>query len=163
MAQQEVFEHEGLARANPSEDCREQQPNELQHVLSIADLCRARFCRPTTLQLWREQPGAAYTPDDEEFVQCLADRVAVATVSDKRAGPVENTGGKADNTGARPGTDWAPASTSSQAPDRRVKGRPAGAAWSHARATVHSPVLAARLKYGALCRKDRGLGSAANS
>jgi hypothetical protein len=46
VAQQQVLGREVLAWANPSEGRREQQPNELQHVFSIADLWRARFAGP---------------------------------------------------------------------------------------------------------------------
>src|SRR5438128_3926970 len=42
MAQQQVLEYEILARTNPGQDCREQQPDDFQHALSIADLWRAR-------------------------------------------------------------------------------------------------------------------------
>jgi hypothetical protein len=39
MPQQQVLEHELLARANAGQDGREEQPAEFKHVLSIADLC----------------------------------------------------------------------------------------------------------------------------
>src|SRR5258708_22229649 len=42
MAQQQVLKYEMLARTNPGQDCREQQPDDFQHALSIADLWRAR-------------------------------------------------------------------------------------------------------------------------
>jgi hypothetical protein len=48
MAQEQVLEHEVLARAHPGQDCHEQQPEEFEHVLSIADSRRSRYCRPTT-------------------------------------------------------------------------------------------------------------------
>ena len=39
MTQQQVFKHEVLARAHPGQDGREQQPEKVEHPLSIADLC----------------------------------------------------------------------------------------------------------------------------
>ena len=47
MVQQQVLEHELLAWANAGQDGRQEQPDEFKHVLSIADLRRARFCRRT--------------------------------------------------------------------------------------------------------------------
>ncbi len=38
MAQQQVLEHEVAARPYPGQDRRDQQPDEVEHVLSIADL-----------------------------------------------------------------------------------------------------------------------------
>ena len=48
MAQEQILEHEIMARACPGQDGREQQPEQFKHAYSIADLCRARFCRRTT-------------------------------------------------------------------------------------------------------------------
>ena len=47
MAQQQVLSHEIVARARPSQDGCEQQPQYFEHAFSIADLRRARFCRRT--------------------------------------------------------------------------------------------------------------------
>ncbi len=38
MPQEQVLEYEVLARTRPGQDRREQQPEEFEHVLSIADL-----------------------------------------------------------------------------------------------------------------------------
>ena len=48
VAQQQVLSHAGLARASPGQDGREQEPEQFKHAHSIADSCRARFCRLTT-------------------------------------------------------------------------------------------------------------------
>ncbi len=48
MPQQQVLGHEVLARPNPGQHGSEQQPEEFEHALSIADFTRATFCRPTT-------------------------------------------------------------------------------------------------------------------
>jgi len=45
MPQQQVLEHEILARANAGQDGREKQPEEFKHVLSFADL-RSREVLP---------------------------------------------------------------------------------------------------------------------
>ena len=45
--QQQVLGHEIVARARPSQDDCEQQPQYFEHAFSIADLRRARFCRRT--------------------------------------------------------------------------------------------------------------------
>jgi hypothetical protein len=42
VAQQDVLEDEVLARAHPGNDACEQEPDEFEHVLSIADLPLAR-------------------------------------------------------------------------------------------------------------------------
>src|ERR687886_2603518 len=48
MVQQQVLEHEVLAWANAGQDGRQEQPDEFKHVLSIADLRRARVLPPDT-------------------------------------------------------------------------------------------------------------------
>ena len=45
MPQQQVLEHEILARANAGQDSRQEQPEQFKHVLSIADL-RSREVLP---------------------------------------------------------------------------------------------------------------------
>ena len=47
VAQQPVLEHEILARAHQDQHGREQEPEEFEHTLRIADLARLRFCRLT--------------------------------------------------------------------------------------------------------------------
>jgi hypothetical protein len=37
VAQEQVLEHEVLARAQPGQDSREQQPEEFKHAFRIAD------------------------------------------------------------------------------------------------------------------------------
>jgi hypothetical protein len=38
MGREQVLEHEVVARAYPGQDGREQQPEQFEHILSIADL-----------------------------------------------------------------------------------------------------------------------------
>ena len=59
VTQQQILEHEVLARAHPGQDCHEQQPDEFQHAFSIADQWRARgFAAPQpTLLLGRRPEG----------------------------------------------------------------------------------------------------------
>jgi hypothetical protein len=47
MPQQQVLEHEVAVRTYRGQDGREQQPEEFEYTLSIADLWRAGYCRPT--------------------------------------------------------------------------------------------------------------------
>ena len=43
MAQEQVLEHEILARMHPGQNGREQQPEQFKHAFSIADFVRVRF------------------------------------------------------------------------------------------------------------------------
>ena len=45
MAQQQVLEHEVVARPRPGQHGREQQPEQIEHAFSIADPRHARICR----------------------------------------------------------------------------------------------------------------------
>ena len=46
MAQEQVLEHEVVARAHPGQDRRKQEPVELEHTFSIADYGRPSFALP---------------------------------------------------------------------------------------------------------------------
>ena len=61
MAQEQVLEHEVLARACPGQGGREQQPEQFEHAYSIADLCSARFCRRTG-SWWPAAPRSRSAP-----------------------------------------------------------------------------------------------------
>ena len=56
MPQQQVLEHEILARACPSQDGREQQPQEFEHAPSIADLCSREVLPSHNLRTERHDP-----------------------------------------------------------------------------------------------------------
>ena len=43
MAQEQILEHEVLARACPGQDGREQEPEQFKHAFSIADFMRVRI------------------------------------------------------------------------------------------------------------------------
>jgi len=49
MAQEQALKHEVLARAHPGQDGREQQPEQVEHGLSIADLCSRGVLPPHIL------------------------------------------------------------------------------------------------------------------
>jgi hypothetical protein len=46
MAQQQVLDHEVLARANAGQDAREREPEQFKHTLSIADIRRRELLPP---------------------------------------------------------------------------------------------------------------------
>ena len=48
MAQQQVLEHEVLARAHPGQDCHELQPHEFQHASALPIYGAREVFRPTT-------------------------------------------------------------------------------------------------------------------
>ena len=48
VTQQQVFEHEVLARAHPGQDCHELQPHEFQHASALPIYGAREVFRPTT-------------------------------------------------------------------------------------------------------------------
>src|SRR5437588_5175923 len=58
MAQQQVLEHEILARTHPGQDGREQQPQEFEHAFSMADYGRPTFASPQQVTRDHALPGS---------------------------------------------------------------------------------------------------------